>query len=72
VRLGGGEFSAKKEAFRRGEEGFFLFRGLSWSQGPKRKRFFDSNPLAAAGVCHAAGALGLTSSSSWSSSSKTS
>lgn len=24
-----------KETFRRGKEGFFLFRGLSWSQGPK-------------------------------------
>jgi hypothetical protein len=62
----------KKEAFRRGEEGFFLFRGLSWSQGPKRKRFFEADPFAAAGGSHAAGSLGLTSSSSWSSSSKTS
>jgi hypothetical protein len=26
----------KKETFRRGREGFFLFRGLSWSRGPKR------------------------------------
>jgi hypothetical protein len=63
---------AKKEAFRRGEEGFFVFRGLSWSQGPKRKRFFDSYPFAAAGGNHAAGALGLTSSSSSSSWWKTS
>jgi hypothetical protein len=68
----GGNRRIKKEAFRRGEEGFFLFRGLSWSQGPKRKRFFGSYPLAAAGVSHAAGALGLTSSSWSSSSSKTS
>ena len=26
----------KKETFRRGREGSFVFRGLSWSQGPKR------------------------------------
>src|SRR5687767_10399029 len=25
-----------KETFRRGREGFFLFRALRWSQGPKR------------------------------------
>ena len=28
-----GKHGQKKEAFRRGEEGFFVFRGLSWSQG---------------------------------------
>jgi hypothetical protein len=30
----------KKEAFRRGREGFFVFRGLSWSQAQNGKRFF--------------------------------
>jgi hypothetical protein len=35
----------KEETFRRGWEGFLVFRDLSWSQGPKRKgdclRFLD-------------------------------
>ena len=40
----------KKEAFRRGEEGFFVFRGLSWSQGPKRSEVFRSAIPSGAGV----------------------
>jgi hypothetical protein len=30
---------AKKEAFRRGVEGFFVFRGLSWSQAQNERGF---------------------------------
>jgi hypothetical protein len=43
----------KKEAFRRGEEGFFLFRGLSWSQAENERGF--TVDLGRAGVGHAAG-----------------
>ena len=45
----------KKEAFRRGREGFFVFRGLSWSQAQNGKGFYCSASNGPA-LCHAAGA----------------
>jgi hypothetical protein len=43
IRSGAG---AKKEAFRRGVEGFFVSQGLSWSRGPKTKRSVRGNHFA--------------------------
>ena len=46
----------KKEAFRRGREGFFVFRGLRWSQAQNGKGFFYCSASDGPALCHAAGA----------------
>jgi hypothetical protein len=56
----------KKETFRRGWEGFFLFRGPSWSQGPNGKN--TRSDQKATGWSHVPAEF----TSSWSSSSQAS